>query len=47
MAPAFRAVHAELAPGGGRVQMFARIGYAKASPPPAPKRGLDAQIIRA
>jgi hypothetical protein len=37
------AVHHELAPGGGRVQMLARIGYAKPVPP-APRRGLDQNV---
>lgn len=36
-------VHAALAPDGGRVQMLARIGYAKAVQP-APRRGLAANI---
>jgi len=37
-------IHRELAPSGGRVQMFARIGYAK-SVPPAPRRGLDQNLL--
>jgi hypothetical protein len=37
-------VHRELAPTGGRVQMFARIGYAKPVPP-APRRGLDQNLL--
>jgi hypothetical protein len=38
------AVHRELAPDGGRVQMLARIGYAKPVPP-APRRGLDQNLL--
>ncbi len=37
------AIHRELAPDGGRVQMLARIGYAKPVPP-APRRGLSANL---
>ena len=37
-------VHRELAPDGGRLQMFARIGYAKPVPP-APRRGLDQNLL--
>jgi len=40
------AVHRELTPGGGRIQMLARIGYTKPVPP-APRRGLAAQMWRA
>lgn len=40
----FEALHKELAPTGGRIQMLARIGYAKAEVPPAPRRGLAAQL---
>jgi nitroreductase len=36
--------HALLAPGGGIVQMLARLGYAKAAPP-APREPLEAQLI--
>lgn len=39
--------HSALAPAGGRVQMFARLGYPSAAAAPAPKRGVDAQIWRA
>ena len=42
--PVFDALHQELAPGGGRIQMLARIGYPKAEVPPAPRRGLAAQL---
>ena len=42
--PVYDALHKELAPDGGRIQMLARIGYPKAKIPPAPRRGLDAQI---
>lgn len=38
------AVHRELAPDGGRVQMLARIGYAKPVQP-APRRGLDQNLL--
>lgn len=47
MAPSLRAVHAEVAPDGGRVQMFVRVGYPTAPAARAPKRGLDAQIMQA
>lgn len=42
--PVYDALHRELAPGGGRLQMLARIGYPKAEIPPAPRRGLAAQL---
>lgn len=42
----YAAVHRELAPDGGRIQMLARIGYAKAVPP-APRRGLAAIVEQA
>lgn len=42
--PVFDALHRELAPDGGRIQMLARIGYPKAEVSPAPRRGLAAQI---
>ena len=45
--PVFDALHRELAPAGGRIQMLCRIGYPKAKIPPAPRRGLDAQILKA
>lgn len=45
--PVFDALHKELAPDGGRIQMLARIGYPKAEIPPAPRRGLAAQIRNA
>ncbi len=45
MAGAFAAAHGAMAPGGGRVQMFARVGHVGAVPP-APRRGLDAQIMK-
>lgn len=45
--PVFDALHRELAPDGGRIQMLARIGYPKAQVPPAPRRGLAAQIRKA
>ena len=40
----FDRLHTELAPHGGRIQMLARIGYPKAEVPPAPRRGLAAQL---
>ncbi len=42
--PVFDALHRELAPDGGRIQMLARIGYPKSTLRPAPRRGLAAQI---
>lgn len=45
--PVFDALHGELAPAGGRIQMLARIGYPKAEVPPAPRRGLAAQLRKA
>lgn len=42
--PVYDALHRELAPDGGRIQMLARIGYPKAQVPPAPRRGLAAQL---
>lgn len=42
--PVYDALHKQLAPDGGRIQMLARIGYPKAKIPPAPRRGLAAQI---
>lgn len=42
--PVYDALHRELAPDGGRIQMLARIGYPKAEIPPAPRRGLAAQL---
>jgi len=45
--PVFDALHKALAPEGGRIQMLARIGYPKAKAPPAPRRGLAAQIRKA
>lgn len=45
--PAFDALHRELAPEGGRIQMLSRIGYPKAELRPAPRRGLNAQILKA
>jgi len=42
--PVFDALHRELAPTGGRIQMLARIGYPKDDVPPAPRRGLAAQL---
>lgn len=45
--PVFDALHKALAPDGGRIQMLARIGYPKATIPPAPRRGLAAQILKA
>lgn len=42
--PVFDALHREIAPDGGRIQMLARIGYPKGDIPPAPRRGLAAQI---
>jgi hypothetical protein len=43
MAPLFAQVHKRLAPGGERLQMLVRIGYAHPVKP-APRRGLAAQI---
>lgn len=45
--PVYDALHKELAPDGGRIQMLARIGYPKAQVPPAPRRGLAAQLKKA
>lgn len=45
--PVYDALHKALAPDGGRIQMLARIGYPKAPIPPAPRRGLNAQIVKA
>ncbi len=45
--PVYDALHKQLAPDGGRIQMLARIGYPKAKIPPAPRRGLNAQILKA
>lgn len=45
--PVYDALHRELAPEGGRIQMLARIGYPKAEIPPAPRRGLAAQLRKA
>lgn len=45
--PVYDALHRELAPDGGRIQMLARIGYPKAKIPPSPRRGMAAQIRRA
>lgn len=42
--PLFDALHRELAPDGGRIQMLARIGHPKAKVPPAPRRGLAANL---
>lgn len=42
--PVYDALHKALAPEGGRIQMLARIGYPKAEVPPAPRRGLAAQL---
>lgn len=42
--PLFARLHAELAPQGGRLQMLSRIGYAKSPVPPAPRRGLAANL---
>lgn len=42
--PVYDALHRTLAPAGGRIQMLARIGYPKAEVPPAPRRGLAAQL---
>lgn len=43
MAGLFARLHADLAPGGGRLQMLSRIGYAKPIPP-SPRRGLAANL---
>ena len=45
--PVYDALHKELAPDGGRIQMLARIGYPKSTIRPAPRRGLAAQILKA
>lgn len=42
--PLFDRLHQELAPAGGRLQMLSRIGYPKKAIPPAPRRGLAAQL---
>ena len=46
MADLYHQAHATLAPDGSRLQMLVRIGYAKPVPP-APRRGLAAQIRNA
>ncbi|HRD47590.1 MAG TPA: hypothetical protein PLF78_14030 [Caulobacter sp.] len=45
--PVFEALHKEITGGRCRIQMLARIGYPKGDIPPAPRRGLDAQILKA
>jgi hypothetical protein len=45
--PVYDSLHGMLAPEGGRIQMLARIGYPKGELPPAPRRGLAAQIRKA
>ncbi len=45
MAEPYRRVHQMLAPGGGTVQMLARLGYAP-SPPPAPREALEAKLVQ-
>jgi hypothetical protein len=45
MAGMLTTLHRELAPAGGRVQMFVRIGYGPDAPP-SPKRGVDAQLLK-
>jgi hypothetical protein len=45
MAATYAAAQVALAPEGGRVQMFVRIGYANPAPA-APRQGLDAQILK-
>jgi hypothetical protein len=45
--PVYDALHRELAPAGGRIQMLSRIGYPKADIAPSPRRGLAAQILEA
>jgi len=42
--PVYDALHKDLAPEGGRIQMLSRIGYPKAKLRAAPRRGLAAQI---
>lgn len=42
--PLYDAVHRELAPEGGRIQMLARIGLAR-TVQPAPRRGLQANLV--
>jgi hypothetical protein len=46
MAELYRAVHAKLAPGGGTVQMLARIGYGP-EVAPSPRWPLEAKILNA
>ena len=46
MAAYYAAIHARLAPGGGTVQMLARIGYADL-PSPSPRWPLETRIIHA
>jgi hypothetical protein len=41
MRPLYERLHRALAPDGGRVQMFVRIGHVAKPVPPAPRRGLD------
>jgi hypothetical protein len=45
MAASLARAHRLLAPGGGRVQMFVRLGRAKAVPP-SPRRGLEPILVR-
>jgi hypothetical protein len=45
MAELYAQVHDRLAPGGGTVQMWARLGYGPAVPP-SPRWPLDAKIVR-
>ncbi len=44
MRPLYDRLHATLAPGGGRVQMFVRIGHVKTIALPAPRRGLTQNL---
>ena len=46
MAPLHRAVHERLAPGGGTVQMLARIGYGP-DVPPSPRWRLETRVLGA
>lgn len=45
MAEHYQRAHALLAPEGGTAQMLVRLGYAKVSPPPAPREALEAKLI--
>jgi hypothetical protein len=45
MAELYTNIHASLAPSGGTIQMFARIGYGPATPP-SPRWPLEQKIAQ-